>query len=215
MFLHILHMPAGSSNFGVIDHHWESDGSYECFLLEYRVFTNFWSLLDISGERSWLGTWNSSFKQNEDPLHAIHPIYHQLVMSPHFGIMWFSQVTFLVWVILIQRWVFFKCFISIIIIILQHCLACRISVPGPGMEPMLLQWKWGVLTTGPLGKSPEMDFDRLGAARDPVCECMWIVATPGNCVWNKWVTRSRGTRKDREGTQVEMEGLRCLGGREG
>ena len=31
--------------------------------------------------------------------------------------------------------------------------ACGILVPRPGMEPVPLQWKHGVLTTGPPGKS--------------------------------------------------------------
>ena len=31
--------------------------------------------------------------------------------------------------------------------------ACGILLPQPGIEPMPLQWKHGVLTTGPLGKS--------------------------------------------------------------
>ena len=32
--------------------------------------------------------------------------------------------------------------------------ACRILVPGPGVEPTLLLWKHRVLTTGQLGNSP-------------------------------------------------------------
>ena len=32
--------------------------------------------------------------------------------------------------------------------------ACRILVPWPGIKPMPLQWKLGILTTEPSGKSP-------------------------------------------------------------
>ena len=34
-------------------------------------------------------------------------------------------------------------------------VACRILVPQSGIEPMPLQWKLGVLTTGPPEKSPD------------------------------------------------------------
>ena len=34
-----------------------------------------------------------------------------------------------------------------------HCVVCGILVPRPGKEPVPLQWKLGVLTMGPPGKS--------------------------------------------------------------
>ena len=39
----------------------------------------------------------------------------------------------------------------------SHHRACKILVPQPGIKPMPcpLQWKSGILTTGPPGKSPE------------------------------------------------------------
>ena len=37
--------------------------------------------------------------------------------------------------------------------ILSCCMACRILVSWPGIKFVPLQWKHGVLTTGPLGKS--------------------------------------------------------------
>ena len=39
-----------------------------------------------------------------------------------------------------------------------HRSAGRISVPWWGVESMPLHWKWGVLTTGPPGKSQEAEF---------------------------------------------------------
>ena len=36
---------------------------------------------------------------------------------------------------------------------LPCCTACEILIPQPGIEPMTLQWKHGVLTTGLPGKS--------------------------------------------------------------
>ena len=37
---------------------------------------------------------------------------------------------------------------------LLHYAACRILGPRPGTEPLHPQWKHGILTTGPSGKSP-------------------------------------------------------------
>ena len=52
-----------------------------------------------------------------------------------------------------QEWVLFFFFSP------RHT-ACRILVPYPGIEPVPLQWRCGVLTTGPPGKSQEWVLDR-------------------------------------------------------
>ena len=43
----------------------------------------------------------------------------------------------------------------------QYCAACGILVPWPGINLCPLQWKGGVLTTGPPGKSPDFFLDYL------------------------------------------------------
>ena len=48
-------------------------------------------------------------------------------------------------------WVFFGFF-------WPYCMACRISVPQPGINPCLLKWKHRVLTTGLPGKSLQLQF---------------------------------------------------------
>ena len=39
-------------------------------------------------------------------------------------------------------------------------------LPGQGLNPCLLQWKCGVLTTGPPGKSQEVNFRQWGQKQD-------------------------------------------------
>ena len=42
--------------------------------------------------------------------------------------------------------------------LLFGCATCGILVPRPGIEPVPLQWKLEVLTTGPPGKSPSEEL---------------------------------------------------------
>ena len=46
---------------------------------------------------------------------------------------------------------------STLLLLVITALACRILVPGQGIKPVSLQWKCGVLTTGPQG-SPSFPF---------------------------------------------------------
>ena len=47
---------------------------------------------------------------------------------------------------------------SIIFILWQHYLACGILVPDQGSNLCPLQWKHGVLITGPSGRSPQPGY---------------------------------------------------------
>ena len=51
-------------------------------------------------------------------------------------------------VFLFPFWCFF-----LLVIFWPYCMACRIVVPGPGIELMPLHWQFSILTTGLLGKS--------------------------------------------------------------
>ena len=53
------------------------------------------------------------------------------------------------------------CVCIIFIIFWSHYAACRIFVPQRGIKPVPLQWKIGVLTTGPPGKSLHLLFQML------------------------------------------------------
>ena len=96
-----------------------------------------------------------------------------------------------------------------------HYVACRISVPTPGIEPRPHQWKPGVLTTRP----PEISWDSWKEKSNRVSHSIMFDSLPPQglrparllCPWSSpgkntgvgfTISFSRGSSQPRDQTQV-------------